>query len=93
LEESLAPLFDGVDLPALIDHQVKFFSHVLGGPTEYDGRSLDVAYRGLDISADQYSILARILTTNIRDMGMDDHDVKIVVDNIQSAKGQIVQNG
>ena len=91
-EPILAPLFTVVDMAMLLDHQVKFFSHVLGGPANYEGRSLESAHRGLSIEDAQFQKLVHILQENLEDLGVESDDVQAILDIVRSVKEKIVEN-
>jgi hemoglobin len=55
----LAPFFVGLDMSRLKRHQVLLISQVMGGPADYDGRTLRDAHNGLKISSDDF---ARVVT-------------------------------
>jgi hemoglobin len=44
-DRELAPLFGGIDMPRLKEHQRRFLSLALGGPNAYAGRDLGTAHR------------------------------------------------
>ena len=92
LEPILAPLFANVNMATLLDHQVKFFSHVLGGPANYEGRSLESAHRGLSIKDSQFQKLVDILKANLEDLGVENDDVEAVLDIVRSVKEEIVEH-
>lgn len=92
LEPILAPLFQDVDMAKLLDHQVKFFSHVLGGPAHYEGRSLEAAHRGLSIGDDQFQKLVDILQANLQELDVAPDDVRAILDIVRSVKEKIVQH-
>jgi hemoglobin len=92
LEPMLAPLFGKVDMAKLLDHQVKFFSHVLGGPSDYEGRTLESAHRGLSIKDAQFQKVVDILKANLEDLGVENNDVEAVLDIVRSVKGKIVEH-
>lgn len=44
-DATLAPVFAGIDMPRLKEHQRRFLSLALGGPNAYAGRDLATAHR------------------------------------------------
>jgi hemoglobin len=58
-DHRLAPFFVGLDMSRLKRHQVLLISQVMGGPADYDGRTLRDAHNGLKISSDDF---ARVVT-------------------------------
>lgn len=88
---SLQPYFQGVDMRRLIDHQVKFISHVLGQPASvYEGRTLSAAHGRLQISAAAFGEVADILRQTLEGAGMEAADVDTVMTSVAGARGAIV---
>jgi len=89
-EAQLSGYFKGVDMDTLIDHQVKFFSQVLGGPTQYAGRDLRIAHAGLSITTEDFALLGKILAENLADAGLEEDDVQAVLSQISALHSDIV---
>jgi hemoglobin len=53
-DEVVNKVFEGVDMDRLRAHQAAFLAYALGGPVEYDGRTLREAHKGFGISFEQY---------------------------------------
>jgi len=92
-EPDLRDYFARVNMPALIDHQVKFFAQLLGGPAHYDGRSLRVAHQGLGITFDGFEKVAQILKANLEDAGMEGPDIEQVMATVDAVRDDIVDEG
>jgi hemoglobin len=90
-DPDLAPLFDGVDMDKLHDHQVKLFTKVLGGPDNYSGRALDVAHRGLGITEAQYGRVVAHLTAVLEELGVPEHGVAAVQATLADVRPSIVE--
>ena len=86
----LKPFFDGINMERLMDHQVKLFSHVLGGPVSYDLSRLRRAHQNLDIDEDAFNEVTTIMREALRDAGMEEEDVTIAMDVIASTYEDIV---
>ena len=86
----LSHFFQGVSMERLIEHQVKFLSHVLGGPANYQGRSLRAAHHGLKIDSASFERVASILCDVLRDAGMTSEDVQTVLTIVDSTRAEIV---
>lgn len=87
----LQPYFEGVDMRQLIDHQVKFISHVLGQPASvYEGRTLSAAHGGLRITGEAFGEVAQILKQTLLNAGMESADVDSVMGAVAGARGAIV---
>ncbi len=89
-DDILAPLFEGVVMGHLVEHQISFLSHALGGPVSYDGRDLQDAHRHLPITNAHFERVAEILRTNLLDHGVEDGDVSAIMELIASTMPDIV---
>ena len=71
-DPQLAPYFDGVDMARLKRHQALLVTQVLGGPANYDGRSLNEAHAGLGIDHDDFAAFVGHLAAAMKDAGVPD---------------------
>ncbi len=76
----LATFFTGTDLPRLKRHQVLLVSQVMGGPAAYDGRDLREAHAGMEITAEQFGLVAAYLAQAMTEAGVDDEIVGRVLE-------------
>jgi hemoglobin len=77
--------FAGVDMPQLKRHQALLLSQVLGGPTQYDGRTLAAAHAGLGITPEQYAVVGGHLVGVLEELGAPAN----VVDAVKSVLGSV----
>jgi hemoglobin len=90
---TLQRYFEGVNMPRLIDHQVKFISHLLGQPASvYEGRELGAAHRGVGITGEAFAEVADILRSKLVEAGMEPADVQQVMAVLAGARQSIVQD-
>ena len=75
----LKDYFKGTPMTKLIGHQTDFLCKVLGGPDNYDGRSLVAAHKGLNITPEAFAEVARILQETLEDGGVEDEDVATIL--------------
>ena len=68
-DPQLAPYFEGVDMARLKRHQALLVTQVLGGPANYDGRSLSEAHAGLGIDSDDFNAVVGHLAASRRRTG------------------------
>jgi hemoglobin len=61
--------FDSVDLPRLKRHMVLMLTSVLGGPEEYEGRTLEEAHQPLHISDEDYARVGEHLMAILAEAG------------------------
>jgi hemoglobin len=92
-DAELAPYFTDVDVARVKRHQVLLLSQVLGGPTEYDGRDLGEAHRGLGITSDHYDKVVGHLVAVLVELGADDELLAAAGGVVASVKADIVEDG
>lgn len=71
-DPQLVSYFDGIDMPRLKRHQALLVSQVLGGPADYDGRSLREAHAGFGITKDHFDLVVNHLAGALQDAGVPD---------------------
>ncbi len=89
-ERSLDKYFAAVNMERLMDHQVNLFSKILGGPDNYEGRSLKPSHAHLNIDVKDFALVGRLLQETLDDCGLDPADVEVVMGIIVSVKNDIV---
>ena len=87
---NLQSYFENVNMERLIDHQTKFISHVLGGPAEYTGRTLQSSHHSLKITNAHFDEVAEILQDVLEDVGMEDADIEVVMGIVGGTRSSIV---
>ena len=90
VNEITAPYFENSDIRALMDHQVKFLSQVLGGPQQYTGKAMSAAHTGMKISEQAFLEVASTVKDVLEDNGVEDDDVAIIIDMLASLKEDII---
>lgn len=82
--------FAGMDMAGLKRHQAMFLAQVLGGPAEYDGRTMAQAHAGLDISADDFARVGTHLLEVLAGLQVD-RDVLTALDGaLVGLEGDVV---
>ena len=89
-DPQLAPVFQGVDLNLLKRHQALFISQALGGPKQYDGREMQEAHRGLEITPEQFDRVAGHLRDTLVSLDVSAEDTETILTTIGSLKEQVV---
>lgn len=82
--------FDGVDMRALIDHQTKFISTVMGGPASYDDEVLRRAHARLGITRPEFLEVAGLLRETLEDFAVPPADVDHVLREVERRQPVIV---
>ena len=90
-EEKLAKYFSKVRWELLMEYQAKFLSKVLGGPDNYEGRSLQEAHQSLNITKDDFVLLGGLMQESLEEAGIEASDVTTIMGLIFSVKEQIIR--
>ena len=86
----LAPYFEHVDMPRLIDHQTKFVSALMGGPASYSNEELERVHSRLNINESEFQEMVDLLKETLEDFDFDDSDIATVQSEILNRKRYIV---
>ena len=86
----VGPYFDDVDMAALVDHQTKFISQVMGGPASYTNEVLQQVHRNIGVTQEAFDTMTGILQETLEEFELKDEDVRSVVAEIKSRQPYIV---
>ena len=89
-DPELAGFFSGTNLPRLKGMQVEFFAAALGGPDEYQGRSMKEVHRGRGIEQHHFDLVAKHLTEALQDAGVPQETVNTIIGAIAPLAPEIV---
>lgn len=88
----LRAYFDGVALPQLIQHQVRFVSLVMGQtPSAYGGRSMAEAHGQLKITEAHFAEVADILEANLSKAGVEEADLRTLMAAVADLRHDVVR--
>jgi len=82
--------FIDVDMPALIDHQTKFISSLMGGPASYSDEALERIHANLTIAKPAFDEIVSLLRETLEDFEMEPADVDQVIENMRARERYIV---
>lgn len=91
LDPQLRPYFAGIDLTKLRRHQALFLSQVAGGPTAYDGRSMQEAHAGRGIDDVAFDRVAHHLAEALREHRVPAAEIGEVVAAVGGLHDAVVQ--
>lgn len=91
--ENLAPYFQGIDIPRLIDHQTKFIASLMGGPASYTPDQIQRAHTRFGISSKDFDESANLLAETLEDHDFEESDISSVIAEFQRFKRSIVRDG
>jgi len=86
----VGPYFDDTDMPALVDHQTKFISQIMGGPAIYSNEVLEQLHRNLAITQVAFDEMASILEQTLREFELADEDIRFIMADIKGRRPFIV---
>lgn len=82
--------FEDTDMRALIDHQTKFISSLMGGPASYSNDVLRRVHAGLDIDRRAFDEVVALLIETLEDFEIDPDDVDEIRQAMESRAPLIV---
>ena len=88
--DRLSSFFEGVDMRRLIDHQTKFISTLMGGPSSYTHEQLERAHARLGIGDSSFNESARLLAETLEDFDYDESDISTIIAEFTRYKRVIV---
>ncbi len=90
-DPQLASFFVETDVNRLKRHQVLLISQVMGGPADYDGRSLREAHDGLNISSDDFGRVVSHLVAALQEASVPDDVIGRLGAQLGEAQKDVVQ--
>jgi hemoglobin len=90
-DPQLAPFFVETDVNRLKRHQVLLISQVMGGPADYDGRSLRDAHDGLNISSNDFGRVVTHLVTALQEASVPGDVIGRLGTQLGAAEKDVVQ--
>ena len=73
--EKAGDFFDNIDMAALVDHQTKFVSSLMGGPASYTDEQLRKIHTNLGIDNESFDEMIDVLRKTLTDHGLDSGDI------------------
>ncbi|HEY3087287.1 MAG TPA: group 1 truncated hemoglobin [Jatrophihabitantaceae bacterium] len=90
-DPQLAPFFVETDVNRLKRHQVLLISQVMGGPADYDGRSLRDPHDGLNISSNDFGRVVTHLVTALQEASVPGDVIGRLGTQLGAAEKDVVQ--
>jgi len=85
-----SPYFSGIDMKRLIDHQIKFFAALMGGPASYTNDHLERVHARLGITEAAFKEATLLMKDTLEEFDFREDDLRQVVDEMTSCKNYIV---
>lgn len=89
--DRLAPYFEGVDMRRLVDHQTKFISTVMGGPSSFTDHALQQVHAPLEIDRASFEETIGLLSETLREFAIAPEDVAEIVRGVRARERYIVR--
>ena len=89
-EAQLAAFFADTNMQRLIEHQTQFISAVMGGPSSTTDEQLYRSHANLNISADDFNLVAAILEETLEDFDVEGDDVRHIMQGVKGKEPFIV---
>lgn len=82
--------FEDIDLARLVDHQLKFFTMVLGGPASFTDSRLLRAHIHLGVTNTQFDEVIQLLRETLEEAGFNHEDLQITISAVENRRTLIV---
>lgn len=89
-DDRLAGFFEDSDMDRLRTHQTLFLTMVTGGPEEYEGRDMRAAHEGLDITEEEFGLVADHLAATLAEFDVPDEQADAILMQVAGLKDEIV---
>jgi hemoglobin len=89
-DDNLGAFFAGLDMERQRRHLATFIGFALGGPNEYQGRSLRRAHAGLGISQPQFGAVAGHLHGALAAFAVPEATIAAVLGAVAALEGDVV---
>ena len=88
--DEIGHFFERINIEALMSHQVKMFSHIFGGPVEYEVERLKPAHITLEISEDDFSEMSELLEEALEEADIEEADIAQVLNAVNALKSHVI---
>jgi len=87
----LAPFFANTNMQELVEHQAKFISSVMGGPTSYSNAVLRDVHANLAIDDQAFDEMILLFRTTLEESKLADVDVEAIIADLNARREYIVR--
>ncbi|MEM7725627.1 MAG: group 1 truncated hemoglobin [Cyanobacteria bacterium P01_A01_bin.45] len=89
-DSSLSGFFSNTDMEKQRNHQIAFFSLIMDGPKDYQGRSMDKTHSGMNLQQPHFDAIAKHLSAAMASSGVSSDDTKAALERVEKLKGAIL---
>lgn len=87
----LAPFFANTNMQELVEHQAKFISAVMGGPTSYSNAALRDVHANLPIDDQAFDEMIQLFKATLEEAKLADLDVEAIIADLNARRVYIVR--
>ena len=87
----LAPFFANTNMQELVEHQAKFISAVMGGPTSHSNAALRDMHAHLAIDDQAFDEMILLFRTTLEESKLADVDVEAILADLNARRAYIVR--
>lgn len=89
-DADLASFFEATNMDWLKESQIKFFTQALGGPEEYEGRSMEASHAKLAITQEHFDLVAGHLAVTLASLNIHEELIAEVISAVAPLAPAIV---
>jgi hemoglobin len=89
-DKSVKGFFARTDMAKQRNHQIAFFTQILGGPSQYTGRPMDKTHTGLKLQQPHFDTVVKHLGDAITASGTSAEDTKAALASVAALKDSIL---
>jgi hemoglobin len=85
--------FSGVDMRALVDHQTKFVTSIMGGPAAFPDAQIQRAHARLGVTRAEFLELIALMAETLDEHGLAETDIELVRQELIRRERLVVTRG
>jgi hemoglobin len=89
-DPDLRSYFDGIEMARLKAHQRAFLAAALGGPEQYEGRSMREAHAALAVTPEAFAKVVAHLVATLKKLGVDGDTIAAIGAKLAPLEDDIV---
>jgi len=88
--EKAGDFFEDIEIEKLVDHQTKFIASLMDGPASFTDEHIRHVHTPLSIDDASFDEMVGILAATLKDHGLAQEDVDVVIEKIAARRDLIV---
>lgn len=90
MDDRISDFFDTVDMDAQHAKQKAFLAMVFGGPSEYTGKDMREAHKGMNLTEEHFNAVAECLVSTLEELNVPQEHIDTIVSVAVSVKGEVL---